>query len=127
MYTFFVEPDDGSARTIEEWQDWVTRAPQPDLGWQLPDWWKEIVVVPQIPSKGLVTDPGDPQWLVPIDPVSIFKVKPGHDWLVNPATGLVFGDELIGPGGRTGLEIQPSTKVAGAVKEGSTPVNVQCR
>ena len=31
--------------------------------------------------------------------------------LLNPATGLMFGNEVIGPGGRTGLEIRTSTEL----------------
>ena len=58
-HTFFVEPS-VTERTIEEWQEWVTRTPQPEPGWQKPDWWKDIVVVPEMPRKWPIPDPRDP-------------------------------------------------------------------
>lgn len=109
-HTLFVEPS-VTERTIEEWQDWITRTPQPEPGWRDPDWWKEIVVIP---------DPRDPRGGFRIDPGSLINPIPDSDWLVNPGTGLLFDGVLIGPTGRPGLEILP----AGGIAEADTQVNV---
>jgi peptidoglycan hydrolase-like protein with peptidoglycan-binding domain len=124
-HTLFIEPS-VTERTIEEWQEWVTRTPQPDPEWVLPEWWEDIVVIPAIPRQRLSvpTDPSDPVWHFSVDRASLFKVEPGQDWVVNPVTGLLFDGELIGPGGRAGWAILPSTEVAGAITEGGIPVNV---
>jgi hypothetical protein len=122
-HTFFVEPN-VTERTIEEWQEWVTRTPQPEPGWIDPDWWKEIPVRPEIPRKWPLPTPSDPPWFDPIDPASLVKVKPGDDWLVNPATGLLFDGELVGPGGRLDATILPATDVGAALAVGGSTVDV---
>jgi hypothetical protein len=104
-HTFFVEPE-VTERTIEEWEEWVTRTPQPDPGWQIPDWWKDIVVIPDIPQKWPLPDPGDP-WRFPIDPDSLINPVLDRDWLVNPGTVLKFDGVLISAAGQSGIEIQP--------------------
>jgi hypothetical protein len=121
-HTLFVEPS-VTERTIEEWQDWVTRTPQPEPGWLDPDWWKEIVVIPDIPKKWPIPDPRDPRGGFRIDPGSLINPIPDLDWLVNPGTGLLFDGVLIGPAGRPGLEIL-TAEVAGVIAERGTPVNV---
>lgn len=121
-HTLFVEPS-VTERTIEEWQDWVTRTPQPEPGWRLPDWWKELVVIPEIPKKWPIPDPRGPRGGFPIDPGSLVNPIPGFDWLVNPGTGLLFDGELIGPAGRPGLEIL-TAEVAGVIAEGGMQMNV---
>jgi hypothetical protein len=118
-HTLFVEPN-VTERTIEEWQEWVTRTPQPEPGWVKPDWWKDIIVIPEIPWKGPIPDPRDPRLGFEIDPGSLINPIPGFDWLVNPGTGLLFDGVLIGPAGRPGLEILP----AGGIAEGGSLVNV---
>jgi len=120
--TLFVEPNI-TERTIEEWEEWVTRTPQPEPGWRIPDRWKDVVVIPEIPLKEPIPDPGDP-WRIPIDPGSLIKPKPGFDWLVNPLTGLLYDNEVIGPSGRAGLAILPSHVVAGAVTEDGMLANI---
>jgi hypothetical protein len=102
----------------------VTRTPQPEPGWIDPDWWKEIPVKPEIPWKWPLPTPGDPPWFDPIDPASLVKVKPGEDWLVNPATGLLFDGELVGPGGRLDVTILPTSEVGAAVAMGGLTVDV---
>lgn len=121
-HTLFVEPS-VTERTIEEWQDWVTRTPQPEPGWRDPDWWKEIVVIPEMPKKWPIPDPRDPRGGFRIDPGSLINPVPDFDWLVNPGTGLLFDGVLIGPAGRPGLEIL-TAEVAGVIAERGTPVNV---
>ena len=113
--TLFIEPN-VIERTIEEWQDWVTRTPQPEPGWRNPDWWKEFVVIPELPKKLMMPDP--------IDNGSLINPKPDFDWLLNPGTGLLFDGVLIGPAGRLGLEIRPA-EVAGVIAEDGTSVNVK--
>jgi len=124
-HTLFVEPS-VEERTIEEWQEWVTRTPRPEPEWVPLDRLEEFVK-PMIPKLELPIpiDPDDPIWrLPPIDRDSRITVKPGQDWLVNPATGLLFEGELIGPGGKAGMAVLPSTELAGAIAEGGTPVKV---
>jgi hypothetical protein len=120
-HTLFVEPS-VTERTIEE-QNWVTHTPQPEPGWREPDWWKEIVVIPEIPWKSPIPDLGDP-WGFSIDPGSLINPTPDRDWLVNPATVLEFEGVLIGPAGQTGMEILLADEVSGTIAEGGTPVNV---
>jgi hypothetical protein len=103
-HTFFVEPD-VTERTIEEWQEWVTRTPATEPGWREPDWWKEIVVIPEIPRKWPIPLPDDPR-RSPIHPGSVINPVPDRDWLVNPGSVIKFGDVLIGPTGQPGLEIR---------------------
>jgi hypothetical protein len=122
-HTLFIEPN-VTERTVEEWQEWVTRTPQPEPGWIDPDWWKEIPVKPEIPWKWPLPTPADPPWFDPIDPASLVKVKPREDWLVNPATGLLFDGELVGPGGRLDVTILPATDVGAALAVGGSTVDV---
>ncbi len=103
-HTFFVEPD-LSERTIEEWQGWVTTTAAPELAWTKPDWWKAVVIIPEIPRKGPTSVPGVP-WSVPIHSASIIKPPADRDWLINPASAVKFGDVLIGPTGQAGIEIR---------------------
>jgi len=105
-HTLFIEPN-VSERTIEEWQEWVTQTPQPEPGWREPDWWKEIVVIPDIPRMWPIPDPGDP-WRLPID----INPIPDRDWLVNPGTAIRFDDVLIGPTGQPGMKILTGAGVA---------------
>ena len=100
---FFVEPS-VTETTIEDWQDWVTHVPQPDPGWSKPVWWKDFIVVSEIPWKRPIPEPGDP-WRIPIDDRSLVKPMPDADWLVNPATGLLFDGVLIGPAGAMDAKI----------------------
>lgn len=109
-HTFFVEPD-VTERTIEEWQEWVTRSPAPDPGWKAPNWWKKIVVIPDIPRKWPVPEPGDP-WRFSVDPGSIIQPVPDRDWLVNPGSVVMFDDVLIGPAGQSGIEIHAGREFA---------------
>ncbi|MEJ7870614.1 MAG: neuraminidase-like domain-containing protein [Rubrobacteraceae bacterium] len=123
-HTLFVEPN-VEERTIEEWQEWVTRTPQPEPEWVPWDRLEEFVK-PMIPKLDLpiLIYPDDPIWHLSANLDSRITVKPGQDWLVNPATGLLFEGELIGPGGKAGMAVLSSTELAGAIAEGGTPVNV---
>ena len=122
-HTLFVEPN-VTERTIEEWQEWVTRTPQPEPGWNDPDWWKEIPVKPEFPWRWPLPTPGDPPWFDTIDPASVVKVKPAKDWLVNSGTGLLFDGELVGPGGRLDVKVLPPTDVGAAIALGDSTVDV---
>jgi hypothetical protein len=105
-HTLLVQPT-VAERTIEEWQEWVTQTPQPDSETQRPQWWKDIVVTPQVPlANGAVL------------------VGPSRDWLANSRTGLLFDGEVIGPVGRAGLEVGTPTEVAAAIAAGGLPVNL---
>lgn len=118
QHTLFVEPN-VTERTSEEWQEWITPAPQPGTDWLDPDLWKEPFVIPLIPRTGPFPEPEDlhdPS----INPWSLIKPIQDFDWLVNSATLLTFDDVLIGPAGQPGLEILP----AGVIAEGGLLVNV---
>jgi hypothetical protein len=101
-HTFFIEPD-ATERTIEEWQEWVTRTPAIEPGWREPAWWKEIVVLSEIPRHLPV-----PETLVrsPIHPGSLINPIPDRDWLINPGSAIKFGEVLIGPIGQPGIGIR---------------------
>ena len=101
-HTFFVEPD-VTEHTIEEWEHWVVRPARPETGWLDPDWWREIVVIPEWPRRVPLPDPGDPWTRFDIDRASRIQPRPGRDWLVNPATVLELDGEFIGPTGHAGL------------------------
>lgn len=107
MHTLFIEPN-VTERTLEEWQEWVTRTPQPEPEWREPDWWDEFVVIPDLPEEPLIPDIKGPIWN-------------GRDWLVNPATVLQFDEVLIGPKGQPGLQIR-NGEAAEII--GGMPVNI---
>ncbi|WP_337287743.1 neuraminidase-like domain-containing protein [Candidatus Methylomirabilis sp.] len=118
-HTLFVEPN-VTERTIKEWQDWVTRTPQPEPGRREPDWWKKIVVIPETSRRWPIPDPGDP-WRLSIHSGSLINPIPDRDWLVNPGTAIKFDDSLIGPAGQPGIEIV--TAVDAAAGYGRLSVN----
>ncbi len=118
--TLFVEPS-VTERTIEDWQEWVTPTPRPDIDWLDPDWWKRFQVIPIIPKR--VPLPDDFLRLED-DRYSIYKVRSGEDWLVNPGTGLLYGDEVIGATGRGGLAVLPATDLADATRGSYAQVRV---
>lgn len=123
-HTLFIEPS-VEEKTIEEWQGWVTSRPQPET--DKFDWDDLKYYVKPIfpkPKLHIPIDPDDFTWQRPIELESLNKLQSGEDWLVNPVTGLSFGGEVIGPGGRTGLAILPAGELAGAFANGATPVNV---
>jgi hypothetical protein len=107
--TFFVQPE-FKEKTIEEWQEWVTRTPEPEVDWDRPDWWDKIVVKPLVPelTVPVPVNPDDPLWQTKIDPRARFQMAAGQDWLANPQTVVQFDGELVGAAGRAGLAIQPS-------------------
>jgi hypothetical protein len=121
-HTLFVEPN-VTERTIEKWKGWITLPPQSEPGWRLPDWWKNVMVIPEIPWKPPHPDPKDP-WRLSIDPASIIHSKPAYDWLVNPLTGLRFDEEVIGPSGRAGIVVLSSHEIAGAVPNDALLANI---
>ncbi|HKV08115.1 MAG TPA: neuraminidase-like domain-containing protein, partial [Thermoanaerobaculia bacterium] len=100
-HTLFIEPN-VTERTIEEWQEWVTHTPQEPV-WQVPDWDKEVLVIPQFPKdKWAIPRPEDPDWGTFLGRDSVLGGRPGQDWVVNAATGVMFGEELVLAGGRSG-------------------------
>jgi hypothetical protein len=127
--TFFIEPN-VTERTIEEWQEWVTRTPQPEQEWDRPDWWDKIDVIPQIPREMfhieplpemLHIDPRPPIWR---SPESLINVRTKQDWLINPGTGLLLEDALIAPHGRAQVAILHPAEAVGAIAQGGQSVNV---
>lgn len=121
-HTLFVEPN-ATERTIIMWNGWLTPPAQSEPGWHLPDWWKDVIVIPEIPWKLPFPDPKDP-WPHPIDPASLINPKPAYDWLVNPLTGLRFDDEVIGPSGRAGIVVLPSHEVAAVIPNDALLANI---
>ena len=124
-HTFFVEPN-VAERTIEEWQEWVTRTPLPEQDWERPDWWKDIDLIAAIPTHRapILIEPGEDGGQFPIGPEALISIKASQDWLVNPSTGLLFDGEVIGPGGRAELAVLSSAEAGGALASGGKPVNV---
>jgi hypothetical protein len=116
--TFFVEPT-LKEKTIEEWQEWVTRTPQPESEWDHPGWWDNLEIEPLVPKPKIPfpVRPEDPIWKTEIDPRAHFEIAPRQDWLANSQTLVQFDGELVGPAGRAGLSVQP----VGAVNAGEGP------
>ena len=121
VHTLFVQPN-VVERTIESWQEWVTNIPEPDSAWREPEQWREIVVLPEIPRKEEIIFTRDAGFQ--IDRASLVNSIPDRDWLLNGGTGVLFDGELIGPSGRAGLAVLPSTEVAGAMAQGAKPLNI---
>jgi hypothetical protein len=126
-HTFFVEPS-VTEKTVEEWEEWVTKTPQAEPWRPEFSWWKNIVVFPT--WKGPLPDPVGPR----VHPDIRINPVRDRDWLINPATVLKFDEALIGPAGQPGLEVatdvaqmglgtqinvNPSSEVAGAVAVGA--------
>ncbi len=110
-YTFYVEPT-VTERTVEEWEEWVVRQPDPPPG--RPDWWDQIVsgrpdTLEQVP--------------VAIDPGARFQLQPRQDWLLNPATVLLFGDTPVGAAGRVSIDTGSQGGATTGV-DGSIAINV---
>jgi hypothetical protein len=126
LHTLFAEPN-LTERTIEEWQEWVTPMPEPDLRWDSPEWWKDVFVQPVTPSlkPPLFVEPHNPMWKLPIGEGSLRGLNPKVDWMVNPSTGLVFDGNLIGPSGRAEIEALSATASVSALASGSGTVQVQ--
>jgi hypothetical protein len=118
--TLFIEPT-FKEQTIEEWQEWVTRTPEPEVEWDFPKWWEEMPLEPIFPKYNppKPVDPGDPVWRDEIDARARFALKGKQDWLTNPATVVQFEGELVGPAGRAGLAVLPAAALTSV-----TPVNV---
>jgi hypothetical protein len=112
-HTFFVEPE-VAEKTIEKWEEWVTRAPETKPGWGVPEWKHDIPVIPEAPRKWPIPEPDYP-WASPIDSGSLINPDPVRDWLINPATVLNFGGVLIGQAGQPGIEIRAAGDSATAV------------
>lgn len=117
-HTLFIEPN-VTERTIEEWQDWVTRTPQPEQDWWIPDLSKEIVVIPKVP----IPDPRDLIKHLTIDQESRINPILDFDLMVNSGTVFKFDDGLIGPFGQLGLEIL-TTEVDRVKANSGTSINV---
>ncbi|MBD2026807.1 neuraminidase-like domain-containing protein [Leptolyngbya sp. FACHB-711] len=124
-HTLFIEPN-VIEQTIEEWQEWVTQTTIPGSGSYIPPG-KDFIVIPEIPKvpipEVLIPDRGDPPPFA-INPEGIYKMNPGQDWLVNPATALVFEGEFIGAAGRVDLAVLPVTEVAATLQQGGDLVSV---
>lgn len=99
--TFFIEPS-VTERTIEDWQEWVTRTPVSEPAMDAQDWWGGIKVVAYRPL------PDPDTWKAPFVPGSLINPVPNADWLVNPGTVLYFDSVLIGPKGRSDLDVVES-------------------
>ena len=112
-HTFFVEPT-LKEKTIEEWQEWITRTPEPEVDWDLPKWWEKVPLDPRQPKYKLpkTVNPADPIWRPEIDPRARFALEDKQDWLANSLTAVQFEGELIGPAGRAGLAIQSGQAAA---------------
>jgi peptidoglycan hydrolase-like protein with peptidoglycan-binding domain len=117
--TFFVEPE-VTERTVEQWEEWVTfPVPGGKPGKWIPkdDFW-ERGITPQfpkieIPKPGPLPDPLVGPRPLP-DPASIVQVVDRADWLANPGSGLLVGDDVVV--GRTGAvaRLERSPDVAGS-------------
>jgi hypothetical protein len=109
--TFYIEPS-LKEQTIEEWQEWITRTPAPEVEWDDPKWWGTLLVEPLVPKvrAPVPVNPRDPIWQPEIDPRARFKIASKQDWLANPTTVIQFDGELVGPKGHAGLTALSAVK-----------------
>lgn len=109
LHTLYIQPN-LTEQTIEEWQEWVTRTTQPEPDWDRPAWWKDIVVSPAVPrlKDEARLDPTRPSAGLGVGDDSLLGIQPKVDWVVNPATGVLFDGELVGPVGRAGVDVLSS-------------------
>jgi hypothetical protein len=124
LHTLFMEPD-VVERTIEEWQTWVTPKPPPQTNvpeYLLdPDKFKQYLEPAFVKPWEKLIDPLGPL----INPAeSLANVRPGQDWLVNPATGLLFDGQVIGPQGGVDLAIVPAAAASEAIARGAATVAI---
>lgn len=122
--TMFIEPE-LEERLINEWQEWVTRAPEHDPDWAKLDWLDDLVLQSVIPEfkPPILVDPDDSVWSNPVDFQANFKVTEETDWLANSMTVLQFDEQLIGEKGRTELVIQTKDEAAVTVAAGGELVD----
>ncbi|MCA9470175.1 MAG: hypothetical protein KC643_32660 [Nitrospira sp.] len=116
-HTFFVESH-VTERTLEEWEQWVPRL-EAEIPQQIYEY-EGYETIPDYPVTNPIGNPNDPWWLRPL-PEPELPYDPGSkvDWLINPGTGLLFEDTVIGPMGRARFEILPQGQ-----REGISPVKV---
>lgn len=121
--TFYIEPN-FKEKTIEEWQEWVTRTPEPEVEWDHPEWWDNLPLEAMVPKQKapVPVNPGDPIWQTQIDPRARFSLASKEDWLANPATLVPFQGELIGPAGQAGLAVRSALET-GSPLEAAIVVN----
>ncbi len=102
--TFFVEPS-FTEKTIEQWEEWVTRTPVPDYDWSRNLEFFKDNVAPALPRAQSVVpiNPRDPLWSTGIGSESLFAQTGTRDWLLNDSTALHFGDQIVGPSGRAAV------------------------
>ncbi|MET8093018.1 neuraminidase-like domain-containing protein [Micromonospora sp. NPDC005220] len=105
--TLFLEPQ-VVERTVEEWQEWVTRTPVPGgtgPAWLEDDtWWRYVKPQFEVPPHKIAIDPVvNPP--ITIHPDSVIERVDSLDWLANPATALTFDGVVVGASGRAGVQI----------------------
>ncbi|MDV6297234.1 neuraminidase-like domain-containing protein [Rhodococcus aetherivorans] len=122
-HTLFVEPE-VTERTVEEWQEWVTRTPVPELELPMlykdPKWWDRFVVPIEVES--LIPDPLGP--VIFPDRDSIIQGADRIDWLINQGTGLLFDGQVIGAQGKAPVEVVSTDKAAELVSRGAATITV---
>jgi len=90
--TFYLEPE-LTEHKLQDWQEWVTPAPQAEHEWDRPSWWKDALITAVNPK--LAISPS-----TKVSEESKHSAVSGLDWVVNPHTGVLLDGELIGPAGR---------------------------
>lgn len=118
--TLFVEPS-LTERTVEEWQEWVTRIPLPESAWAAASYWKHFpvaAVVSRLEPVPVVDQP----WRFNVDATARFTLRPAQDWLTDPRTTVLYGDQVIGPQGRTGSRLETADLSTGVLDRDLTVV-----
>jgi hypothetical protein len=100
QHTFYVEPA-VTETTVETWESYIIPEPPPSRIWEDDDARDLIPVEPLVPVElpPFPTDPEDPGWTDPIDPLSRVTIRPKDDWVTDPATLLEFEGTLVDAGG----------------------------
>ncbi len=101
-HTFYIEPN-VIERTIEEWNEWVVRTPQPEQEYNHQEWWNNVAVIPATPKDQLSIDLTT---TVCRSPESITDVEAGMDWLNNSFTCVFLDGDLIGPRGLMEMNVR---------------------
>jgi peptidoglycan hydrolase-like protein with peptidoglycan-binding domain len=120
--TFFVEPN-VIETTVEKWEKWVTPPPAREPDWYLPEWLRDIELIPEWAWKEPI--PRGPGWETPdgIIPNELINPDPRLDWFINPKTVFLFEGVVIGPKGQAGLQVF-STESAASVAQAGQNIKV---
>jgi hypothetical protein len=113
QHSFFVEPERPEL-PVTKIENYGIVIPLHDLRLYAADRSRDIPLVAQV--SNLKKDPAVDQ----IDELSHLKIQPREDWITDPATVLIFGEHLVGQGGKIDLEMIPAASDVGELGKPAT-------